>query len=285
MEDLDACLVCGHPSASAKKRYARRDDALVACPNCGLLYANPQYTPEELVELYRRDYYDESDTLEGTFRAEEQAANRVLYQTVLRDLSRRYPRLREGAGDEPRRALDYGCGPGYFLAECREAGFEPTGIEFSEIAARYAEERLGVRVLGDPDSALDELPDEHYHLVTAWAVIEHTRRPRDVLSKLLAKLAPGGVFCMTLPNLRCWRYLLERGRWFNIANPTHLVFFSQSGIRRLLSELGMVRIVRPVFWGGRPGFGLAANLVQYCVRLAGLGSDLRLYAERPRSAD
>ncbi|MBN1343408.1 MAG: class I SAM-dependent methyltransferase [Phycisphaerae bacterium] len=283
MERLDACLVCGHRSTDAKDRYARRDDVVVACPECGLLYANPQYTPEELVGLYKRDYYDEGDTLEGTFRSEEHTANRVLYQTVLRDLFRRYPRLGEPADGRARRVLDYGCGPGYFLAECREAGFEPTGIEFSRIAARYAEERLGVRVLVDPDSALGELPDAHYDLVTAWAVIEHTRRPRDVLGRLVAKLVPGGVLCLTLPNLRCWRYLLERGRWFNIANPTHLVFFSEGGIRRLLAELGMGRIVRPVFWGGRPGFGFSANLLQYCVRVAGLGSDLRLYAERPCS--
>jgi len=261
-------------------RYRREHDAIVECPACGLLYANPQYTPNELVALYRRDYYSEDNTLRGTFRRDEQQTNRVLYRTVLRDLLRRYPQLAPAGGQGPRRVLDYGCGPGYFLAECREAGFEPTGVEFSEIAAQYGRERLDLNILLDPDAALPSLPDAHYHLVTAWAVIEHTRRPRDVLTQLASKLVPGGVLCLTIPNLRCWRYLVERGRWFNMANPTHLVFFNRRNMRRLLRELGLVRITRPVFWGGRPGFGVAANLVQYLVRLMDMGSDDRIYAER-----
>jgi SAM-dependent methyltransferase len=279
VEQLDACLVCGHPSRDAKVRHRREDDALVKCPSCGLMYANPQYTPDELQGLYGRDYYSEENTLQGERREEEQARNRVLYQTVLRDLLRRYPRLADDR--RPRRVLDYGCGPCYFLAECRELGFEPTGIEFSPIAAEYGRSKLQLDVHTDPDKALRELPDGHFALVTAWAVIEHTRRPRDVLAQLVRTLAPGGVLALTLPNLRCWRYLLEGGRWFNIANPTHLVFFNRRAIDRLLGELGMVRVIRPVFWGGRPGFGGVANLAQYVMRRLDLGSDLRIYAERP----
>jgi 2-polyprenyl-3-methyl-5-hydroxy-6-metoxy-1,4-benzoquinol methylase len=245
------------------------------------MFSNPQYTASELVDLYRRDYYDEANTLAGSRRQDEQAANQVLYRTVLRDLLRRYPRLAPCSGGPPRRVLDYGCGPGYFLAECRQAGFEVTGVEFSAIAARYARERLGLTVLDPPERALEQVPEASCDLVTAWAVIEHTRRPREVLAGLVARLTPGGVLCLTLPNLRCWRYLLERGRWFNVKNPTHLVFFSFSGIARLLGELGLVRITHPVFWGGRPGFRFAANTIQYMIRWSGLGSDLRVYAERP----
>ncbi len=279
MEQLDACLVCGHPSRDAKVRHRRDDDALVICPGCGLMYANPQYTPDELQELYKRDYYSEENTLQGTRREEEQGQNRVLYRTILRDLLRRYPRLADER--RPRRVLDYGCGPGYFLAECRELGFEPAGIEFSPIAARYGRDQLGLDLRTDPDAALRALPNARFALVTAWAVIEHTRRPREVLAQLVRVLEPGGVLALTLPNLRCWRYLLEGSRWFNIANPTHLVFFNRRSICRLLHDLGLVGVVRPIFWGGRPGFGGLANLAQYLIRLADLGSDLRVYAERP----
>lgn len=180
-----------------------------------------------------------------------------------------------------RRALDYGCGPGYFLAECREAGFEVSGIEFSETAARYARERLDLEVHTQPEKALAELPAGGFQLVTAWAVLEHTPRPREVLAGLIRALAPGGALCLTVPNMRCWRYRIEGARWFNVGNPTHLVFFRRPGLARLLGELSLVRVIRPVFWGGRPGFGPVANLAQYLARLAGLGSDLRLYAEKP----
>lgn len=280
MEHLETCLVCGHPSDAGELRYHRKDDALIRCPRCGLMYANPQYTPDELVELYQRLYYNRENTLTGLDREAEHTRNRLLYRTVLADLKRRYPQLSRQDRGRPPRVLDYGCGPGYFLAECREAGFETTGVEFSEIAARYATDRLGLDVRTDPDTTLPHLPSSQYELVTAWAVIEHTRRPRQVLEQLVAKLTPGGVLCLTVPNLRCWRYLVERGRWFNITNPTHLVFFDRAGLTRLLSGLGMTRIHRPLFWGGRPGFGPFANAAQYLVRLTNLGSDLRIYAQK-----
>jgi len=282
MEKLNECPACGAAAARARVRHVRPADALVVCPRCQCMYANPQPTPEELAELYKREYYNEANTLRGGLREEEQARNRELHRTVLRDLLRRHPRaLAARAGQRRGRALDYGCGPGYFLAECREAGFQVAGIEFSEIAARYARERLNLEVATEPDQALEQLPAGSYRLVTAWQVLEHTRRPRQVLERLSASLAPGGVLCLTVPNLRCWRYLLEGGRWFNIRNPTHLVFFTRRGLTKLLASLGLGRIRRPVFLGGRPGFGLAASLVQYPVRLAGLGSELRLYAQRP----
>ena len=123
-----------------------------------------------------------------------------------------------------------------------------------------------------------EMPPEERRPLPPLSVVEE-----QVLDQLVARLAPGGVLGLTLPNLRCWRYRLERGRWFNIVNPTHLVFFNRASITRLLGELGLVRVHRPVFWGGRPGFSTAANLAQYLVRLADAGSDLRIYAEKPAS--
>jgi SAM-dependent methyltransferase len=128
---------------------------------------------------------------------------------------------------------------------------------------------------------LAALPDGHFHLITAWQVIEHLRRPRAALAELVRALAPGGVLCVGVPNLGCWRHRLERGRWFNIRNRTHLAFFDRQNLETLLRELGLTRVHRPVFWGGRSEFGVVANFAQYLARLSNLGSDLRLYGEKP----
>jgi 2-polyprenyl-3-methyl-5-hydroxy-6-metoxy-1,4-benzoquinol methylase len=245
-----------------------------------LIYSNVRRSIEESEELHSGRYYPEA-TLDRADRECERQRNRVLYRTVLADVLRRYPRLAARKGSPPPRVLDYGCGPGHFLAECRERGFEAIGLELSEAAARYARESLGLDVRVDAERALAELPAGQFRLVTAWSVIEHTGRPREVLAGLVAALAPGGVLCLSVPNLRCWRCLLQGGDWFNLRNPTHSVFFRREGLTRLLGELGMERIIGPVFWGGRPGFGPVASLAQYFVRVAGLGSDLRLYAEKP----
>jgi 2-polyprenyl-3-methyl-5-hydroxy-6-metoxy-1,4-benzoquinol methylase len=254
---------------------------LQRCGGCGLIYSNVVRTPEELDALYSRHYYSVANTLEGSAREEEQARNRVLYATVLSDVLRRYPQLVPRDGVASPRVLDWGCGPGYFLAECRRRGFDVLGVELSETAARYAQERLELDVRTAPEEALEDLSPGGFELVTAWAVLEHAQRPRELLTGLVRALAPGGVLCLSVPNLRCWRYLLEGARWFNMRNPTHLSFFSRAGLVRLLGELGLEQVMRPVFWGGRPGFGPVANLTQYFARAANLGSDLRLYARKP----
>jgi 2-polyprenyl-3-methyl-5-hydroxy-6-metoxy-1,4-benzoquinol methylase len=157
-------------------------------------------------------------------------------------------------------------------------GFDVCGVESSPAAARYARERRGLNVT---ENSGEEWPEGQFDLVTLWEVVEHLRRPVETLQRLVRALRPGGVMCVTTPNLGCWRRRLEGGKWFNIKNPTHLAFYNRRTLSRLLRKCGLVEEVRPVFWGGRPGFGPAANLLQYVVRWLNLGSDLRLDARRP----
>ena len=280
MQELERCLACESPVAGAPVVHRRRDDALVRCRRCGLVFANPQYTPDELHGLYRELYYDDEKNFATDFRERDRRALQPLNRMVARDLQRRYPRLRATAGREVR-VLDYGSGVGFFLEVCREVGMRPLGIEFSEVAARYAGERLGLEVRTDPERALDELPDAHFHLVTAWQVVEHLREPRQTLRQLVRVLAPGGVLALAVPNLRSWQYLVERGRWFNVQNLTHLAFYNPANLGSMLGELGLHRAVRPVLWGGRARPSLPIDAAQFLIRAANLGNEFRLYAEKP----
>jgi 2-polyprenyl-3-methyl-5-hydroxy-6-metoxy-1,4-benzoquinol methylase len=278
VEQLLACLNCGHPSSDARPIHVRKDDALVECRRCRLLYANPQYTPDELTELYRENYYDEALTMTDDVREQNFVRWRAFYNDVVTDLVRRYPRL-----DSPHaRALDFGCGCGSFMAALKEKSrMQIVGIDFSELAAQYVKRRFELDVMIDPERALAQTPSAHYQLVTAWQVIEHLRRPRETLRELARVLAPGGVLCIGVPNLGSWRYRVERGRWFNITNPTHLAFFNRRNLATLLRELGLKRVVRPVIRAGTPHFGKLGQLAQYVGRFTGLGTDLRLYAVKP----
>ncbi|HZS38713.1 MAG TPA: class I SAM-dependent methyltransferase [Polyangia bacterium] len=282
MEQLAACVACGAPAANGSARvvYRRRDDALVRCPRCRSLYANPQYTDEELGPLYTREYYDAHKNLETDFRERDFQNTRDLYYTVVHDLLRRHPELRPSPG-RPRRVLDFGCGVGFFLVACREAGLEPTGIDWSDVASQYARQRFDLEVLTDAENALRNLPADHYHVITAWQVIEHMRRPRETLALLTRALAPGGLLCIAVPNLGALAHRWQRDRWFNIQNLTHLVFFTRDRLQRALEEAGLTQVERPVLLGGLTGLRRLLTPAQYLLRAANLGNEFRLYARKP----
>jgi 2-polyprenyl-3-methyl-5-hydroxy-6-metoxy-1,4-benzoquinol methylase len=282
VQTLTHCLVCRAPSDGSPVIHRRAaGDQLVRCRRCGLLYSNPQWTPDELVALYRDEYYDEHTNLATDFRARDYELTRPLHELGVRDLLRRYPRLRPRAG-RPVRVLDYGSGVGYFLVACKRAGLDPLGLDFADVAARVARERFDVEVRSDPDGELARLPSERFDLVTAWQVLEHLRDPRETMQQLVRVLAPGGVFAAAVPNLGALAYRLRGGRWFNVVNPTHLTFFDRATLTRLYRDAGLTRITRPLLWGGSSRRRLARDLAQFAIRCANLGNELRLYAEKPR---
>lgn len=270
------CPVCDAEAESPPVVHRRERDVLLRCPHCRSLFAWPRPSPDALRELYAREYYD-TGAGEAPLRRAEQERSAVLHQTVLRALRRRYP----GIVHPGRRVLDFGCGLGHFLSAATGVGLVACGVEFSPEAAAHARDVFGLDVRTGDEAALADLPDGAFDLVTCWEVIEHAVRPRETLGLLAAKLAAGGVLGISTPNLRCWRYRLQGGRWFNVANPTHLSFLTLPALKDLLAALGLVSIRRVVFWGGRPGFGPLRNLLQYVARVADLGSDIRVFAQRP----
>lgn len=278
METLKVCVACDADVAEAKPLARREGAALVRCRSCGLVFWNPQLTEEELVGLYDETYYPEQEMFERDLPESWLGHDRVLYRAVLADLMRRYPHLRPSDATPKPRMLDFGCGPGGFLVECREAGFDVRGVEQSPMAARYCRERRGLDVV---ENLPEPWPENEFDLVTVWEVVEHLRHPADTLLRLANSLRPGGVMCVTTPNYGCWRRRIEGAKWFNIRNPAHLAFYGRRTLSRLLKTCGLVDPVRAVFWGGRPGFGFWANAAQYVARRLNLGSDLRIYARRP----
>jgi len=151
-------------------------------------------------------------------------------------LERRLAFLRSevGAGD---RALDAGCGAGYFTAALADAGAVAVGVDVAEAAlararARYPE--LDFRLV--PIDGLLPFDVGAFDLVWASEVIEHVADTARWLSEVRRVLAPGGRLLITTPSHG--RLLLAVGGIERYSEPLgdHLHLYSKRSLVSLLEE-------------------------------------------------
>ena len=143
------------------------------------------------------------------------------------------------------RVLEVGCGAGRFGAEVkRRLGAEVWGIELEPGIARQAATRLDEIWVGDALEQIACLPSAHFDCVVFNDVLEHTVDPCRVLQDVRRTLTVDGVVVCSIPNVRYWRVLVEllfdkdwRYAEAGVLDATHLRFFTERSIRRMLDEL------------------------------------------------
>ncbi len=173
-------------------------------------------------------------------------------------------RLQLAAIPRGSRVLDAGCASGATARLLTERGCSVTGFEMSPERGALAERHCERVVVGDLESGEDRARIEGpFDVIVLGDVLEHVRRPTEVLAGLRALLAPEGCAVVSIPNVGVWRGRLTilRGRFphddSGLFDRTHLRFFTRAGIHELVRDAGY-RIVseefagdqlpRPLFW-------------------------------------
>lgn len=105
------------------------------------------------------------------------------------------------------KALDYGCGNGWFANWLAGRGFKPTGIDISPSGIEVARRSFPDVAFSNDVSAESLARLGPFHLATCIEVIAHCYRPSEELARIHECLEPGGRLILSTPYHGYWKYL------------------------------------------------------------------------------
>jgi SAM-dependent methyltransferase len=208
------CLVCN--AQASRSRFRKNGYEVRVCGGCGLQYVEPTPSSEQLAHHYNTSY-----TVDFAAYTEH------MDDTRLDELE---------SWQSPGRLLEVGASYGHWLALARERGWEPTGVELSAEAAKYAREKVGVDVI--TSNLLDATLPGPFDAVVMWHVLEHTREPNRELERAAELLRVGGVLGLRVPNGSSFGLRFAGAEWPWMDPPAHLWFFDRSNLTKLLGRCG-----------------------------------------------
>jgi 2-polyprenyl-3-methyl-5-hydroxy-6-metoxy-1,4-benzoquinol methylase len=155
------------------------------------------------------------------------------------------PRILEFYGGE-KRVLDIGCGSGLLGKTIKSANANAIvyGIDYSEAARSSASKVLDRYDALDLDSEVLPQYDSLFDLIIMGDVLEHLKRPDNLLARLHALLTPQGSVVISVPNVAHFRIrktlLAGRFRYTDtgILDRTHLKFFTRETLYQMISSCG-----------------------------------------------
>ncbi len=131
--------------------------------------------------------------------------------------------------------LDVGCGRGLFLDVMRRGGWKVAGSEFNKETASFAAVAYGIPVAAGNPSEWG-FPAESFDAITMSHVLEHLRRPAEMIGECRRLLRNGGLLAVAVPDISSLQAAFGKEAWFHLDLPCHLHHFSEDGLTGLLQR-------------------------------------------------
>jgi 2-polyprenyl-3-methyl-5-hydroxy-6-metoxy-1,4-benzoquinol methylase len=199
------------------------------CNDCAVLFVSPMLY-DRLDEIYPKNYYSFVPAgATGLVQRVKQALDRRMFRAVTRQIP-----------GEKLAALDIGGGSGWLLDAVKAVEPRVTTTQVVDIdpGAKAAAERAGHRYfLGTVEQFESE---EKYDLILMLNLIEHVRRPDEVLAKARSLLTPHGLLLIKTPNYDALDAKIFRHRsWGGYHAPRHFVLFDRHSFARVAKNQGL----------------------------------------------
>jgi ubiquinone/menaquinone biosynthesis C-methylase UbiE len=179
-----------------------------------------------------------------------------------------------------KKVLDFGCGPGSFLAVLGEAvpGVEAIGVDIASPQIEFAGKNIAAKFPGNIKFQLLSgerlpFPDASFDAVTCIEVIEHIHPflAAKILAEARRVLKPDGIFVLTTPNYRSFwpliEWLLERASPVKY-HDQHISKFTPNSLVKFLEACGFEAInVNSIFVAAPFLNGISKGLAQFLHRI------------------
>lgn len=203
---------------------------MVTCRECGLLYENPRYPAEAIVQGYM---------------ASDDAGHDSQYKMRVHSFSKALNKLAPRLPPKGAKVLDIGAAGGAFLDAATQFGYDAWGLEPSWFRVSRGKER-GLHI---EQGVIDNhsFAPESFDMVTLWDVIEHMPDPLDSLRRVHALLKPGGTLLLNFPDIDTWQARLA-GKHFWWIISAHLAQYSPSTIKEICKHSGFETFHFQPYW-------------------------------------
>ncbi len=216
------------------------------CLNCGLLFQTYVLNQPGQAALYG-EWVDNQKSLQKKQQAKMKLFKQ--YAGQLDTISRIFRKPPHQID-----MLEFGMGWGYWSRMATAFGFRLQGLELSPERVEHAR-GLGIDVI-------EKLPENGagYDFIYANQVFEHLELPLQTLTDLTAKLKPGGVIYLRVPDGRGVENSLKRNGWhaeLDAIHPLeHINCFTRKSLCFMASQAGLEVLQPPLridlsrVWGG-----------------------------------
>ncbi len=221
---VDRCPVCD--SSDYELEFEAHGIPLVKCMNCELrFHTKVPADPNDIYQASDYTVYTKGESEEHfNYRRERFGRERIRI-------------LEDHCGDlSDKTLLDVGCGDGYFLSVAKDVCKRCVGSEFSVHLREFAQKKTGVTVYSEP---LEEFPERHFDIITAFDVIEHIPTPVSFMQAASNLLTPGGYILLYTPNFDSFSIRVV-GEYSSIVDGTeHIILFNHASLKELGKKVGL----------------------------------------------
>ncbi len=234
MLTIEKCLVCGsnqfEPFLVCKDYTVSKENFnIVSCKACGFKFTNPRPDNSILGDYYKaEEYVSHTNTKKGIVNKLYHAVRSYTLKNKVKMINSYVSR---GT------ILDYGCGTGMFLAECKKGGWNAFGMEPGD-SARYIASEQGLNVFSDKGRIQTYITDQTFSVITLWHVLEHVTDMDETLAFFKARLQKDGVLIIAVPNHVSYDAINYKEHWAAYDVPRHLHHFELKSMKTLLENSG-----------------------------------------------